>query len=375
MSIQGFIQTMAVADFLQWVQSAKKTGIAVLQQQQTIKELIFENGYLIWGSSNDPREHLGQMALQKNLITLPRFKEVMQLQKKSGVALGEIFLDLQLLNSKQLSELLLEKFSNCFYDLFLWESGRFCFRSEEVEGYKNVFSSRLEVHHLILEGARRFDEWHELRRIFNSSEIQIRTAKKAPEKLETAFDAKLFAQIRAEKRLGHIILEMRLQDYLVLSKLKEWKKKNWIEVVYPEKAATAPLSGEKLSLESPAPELEQAIRLARQEKFEEAHELLNRIEDPMRGREIAELRDELENKLLEIWFKQINLNSILEKNISEQKLAEQGWDAEKMFVFSQLDGQTDTETVIISSPLGEYNTLSILQKLKKADAIRLRKGS
>jgi hypothetical protein len=95
----------------------------------------------------------------------------------------------------------------------------------------------------------------------------------------------------------------------------------------------------------------------------------------MRGREIAELRDELENKLLEIWFKQINLNSILEKNISEQKLAEQGWDAEKMFVFSQLDGQTDTETVIISSPLGEYNTLSILQKLKKADAIRLRKGS
>lgn len=375
MSVQGLIQTMVVPDFLQWVQVGKKTGVALFQKQNLIKELVFENGTLIWANSNDPREHLGQIALQKGLITPARLKEIMNLQKTSAVAVGQILLEMQILNGEQLRQLLLEKFTNCFYELFLWDAGKFCFRPEEVESYKNDFSCKLEVHYLILEGARRLDEWVELKRLFNSQEITIALSKKFPEKLETPFEAKLLHQIRAEKKLGQIILEMRLQDYLVLATLKEWKKKNWIEVHKPKdqpiitKERLAELSNE------PPATLEEVLRLTRHKDYVMALQRLNTLEDPMQGREIAELRQELEAHLIEASYKNVSRTSILDLQANATETASsKALNAHSQFVLSLIDGKTETETVVMSSPLGAFQTFSEIKALLDDNLIRVRKG-
>ena len=95
MSLKGDIQTMSIPDHLQWAHAARKTGVTVFQKRELIKELVFENGVLIWVNSNDPREHLGQIALQRNLLDQKKLHDVLELHKKSGVTLGQLLVEMQ----------------------------------------------------------------------------------------------------------------------------------------------------------------------------------------------------------------------------------------------------------------------------------------
>lgn len=376
MSLQGDIKTMAVADLLQWAQTAKKTGSAVFQKREIVKELFLENGHLVWMTSNEPREHLGQVALQKNLIDQARLAETLSQQRQSGVNLGKLLLDMQIISYDQLRELLTEKFINSVYDILLWEEGQFVFSSETKPHESADIECNLDLQHLIFEGTRRLDEWHELKRIFHNDAMRFLPKEHCPMILNNPFEAQLLTHVKAGADLGHLLLEMRVHDYYVLSLLKEWRKRNWIDTALPNQekrpavvtaTATTPDSGEAI-------DFKQIEALAGKNRPEEALALLNRFADPRLARESAALRQKLELQLIEVLYKDMPRSSTPKQKLTADQLARlNDMDSKTFFILSRINGYFDVGTIVISSPLGEYATLTILKQLLERQLIALLK--
>ena len=69
MSISGNLETMELAELLQWVASSGKTGTLVIGRPEVQKRIFFEDGRIIATGSTDPKEQLGHFLVSHGYIT------------------------------------------------------------------------------------------------------------------------------------------------------------------------------------------------------------------------------------------------------------------------------------------------------------------
>ena len=104
--LRGNFQTMPLPDLLQWIGTARHSGILTLEKGPVSKRIFFREGAIVSSSSNDPQEFLGQFLLRHRLITEDQLRSAMDLQKKVGKLLGRVLLDDGAIKEEDLSRLL-----------------------------------------------------------------------------------------------------------------------------------------------------------------------------------------------------------------------------------------------------------------------------
>src|SRR5262245_30149103 len=69
MPLRGTLDTMTLPDLLQWMGTARKTGMVTLSQGTITKKIFIETGLVTGSVSNDPSEYIGQFLLSYGRIT------------------------------------------------------------------------------------------------------------------------------------------------------------------------------------------------------------------------------------------------------------------------------------------------------------------
>ncbi|MCS7182415.1 MAG: DUF4388 domain-containing protein, partial [Thermoanaerobaculum sp.] len=167
MALTGDLRTIPFPEVIQLVARMRGTGLLRVRRGQVEKTVFFRRGAICSSASNDPREFLGQYLLRMGLVEEEHLFHALLKQEEEHRPLGAILIEQGLLAPDDLARVLRQKAEETIYDLFLWEEGEFAFVEEEVPANLPV-ELQLDVMAVLLEGARRSDEWARIRQLVPS---------------------------------------------------------------------------------------------------------------------------------------------------------------------------------------------------------------
>src|SRR5581483_6291314 len=159
MAIKGSLKEASLPDVLQLLAMGKKTGCLAVTHRQNFGYIYFDRGRICYASIVNRRDRLGDMLVKGHIITQEQLDGAIALQdRRRDKRLGELLVEQGALTTQQLHGVIEVQIQEAVYFLFTWNQGTFNFEADVLpDQHDHVVSINPES--LLLEGARRVDEW------------------------------------------------------------------------------------------------------------------------------------------------------------------------------------------------------------------------
>lgn len=154
MSVNGSLETMAVADVLGWISRRKLSGTLTLERGDDHRELKFDHGLLESESSTVPEERLGPMLVSRGLVTEDQLTQALEVQRETGVLLGRILVMIGAVEENDLRGVLRDKFREAVANALAWDAGEFAFFPGAPERPASREEVRLDLRDLLAGGGK-----------------------------------------------------------------------------------------------------------------------------------------------------------------------------------------------------------------------------
>lgn len=161
MAIEGPLKELGFQDVLQLLELARKTGILAIRSERLNDDAVvhFDRGDIVFAMRRRSTRRIGQLLLRAGKLTERELERALAIQQQNpGPRLAEILLEMGSVTEPTLKTYLRFQVEETIYDLMSWDEGRFRF-DEEAELRLERVHVRVRVDALLMEGARRIDEW------------------------------------------------------------------------------------------------------------------------------------------------------------------------------------------------------------------------
>jgi tetratricopeptide (TPR) repeat protein len=159
MAIKGSLKEASLPDVLQLLALGRKTGCLAVADKQNFGYIYFDEGRINYASIVNRRDRLGDILVKNGKITEKQLTEAIAMQEEfREQKLGEILVNIGAISRPELEEYMRVQIEEAVYFLFTWTSGTFNFEAG-VKPERQDFLVRINPESLLLEGARRVDEW------------------------------------------------------------------------------------------------------------------------------------------------------------------------------------------------------------------------
>ena len=159
MAIKGSLTEASLPDVLQLLAMGKKTGCLSVTHRNNFGSIYFDKGKICYAAIVNRRDRLGDILVKAGTITSRQLDEAIAAQgKHRDKRLGEIMTDLGILSREQLHQQIRIQIEEAVYFLFTWAEGSFNFEPD-IRPDEQDFLVSINPESLLLEGARRVDEW------------------------------------------------------------------------------------------------------------------------------------------------------------------------------------------------------------------------
>jgi len=235
MSFSGNLTSVSFGDNLQLISTGKKTGVLLLVRGKQQKRIYFRDGQVVFASSDDvEQDRLGQFLVRSGKITPEQLEMLLAKQKKCNKRLGEMIIDLQLLEPSALAEILRLQVEEIIYGLFVWGDGEFRFIEGEIPPPQTPVVN-IDTLSVMMEGARRFDEWNRIKNTLPPPDtiLHMRTAPMmtGAEISLTSEDLELLALIDGYRRVDEIMQTYGRGEYAAACSMHRLITEGLVEVV------------------------------------------------------------------------------------------------------------------------------------------------
>jgi len=160
MAIEGALQDVGLADICQLLSMGKKTGCLSLTDRSNFGYIYFEDGRVIYASVLNRPDRLGELLVRNHVISRSQLSDAMEAQAhERGARLGEILVKNGALTEEELRRYISLQIEEAVYYLFTWNQGSFHFDPDQRPDEDGVFLVTIPIENLLMEGARRVDEW------------------------------------------------------------------------------------------------------------------------------------------------------------------------------------------------------------------------
>ena len=158
---RGRLEDHALPAVLRPLLRGKKTGPLRLTRGKVAKTLYLSEGRLIFATSTDPDDRLGEMLLRKGLISYRSLEESVR-AIKAGKRQGTLLVESGAIRSKDLVEGVTHQVQDIIYDVLQWDEGTYEFVEGDLPS-REVIVLRMSTVDLIMEGVRRVERWTRIR--------------------------------------------------------------------------------------------------------------------------------------------------------------------------------------------------------------------
>jgi len=159
MAIKGSLREAALPDVIQLLFLGRRTGCLAVADRQNHASVYFEDGWVIHATIVNRRDRLGDMLVKSGRISAQLLDQAIQRQGLApGRRVGAILVELGAITPEELAQAVRRQVEEAVYALFTWTGGSFSFEPG-MAPEPEVDRVRISPEALLLEGARRVDEW------------------------------------------------------------------------------------------------------------------------------------------------------------------------------------------------------------------------
>mgnify|MGYP003693925013 CR=1 FL=1 len=158
MAIKGSLKEASLPDVLQLLALGKKSGCLAVADRQNFGYVYFDEGRICYASIVNRRDRIGDLLVKNGRVSPEQLEEAIALQEqRRDSKLGELLVEISAVTRKDLEDYMRIQIEEAVYYLFTWTQGTFNF--EAGMRPDQDFLVRINPESLLLEGARRVDEW------------------------------------------------------------------------------------------------------------------------------------------------------------------------------------------------------------------------
>ncbi|HEU4787180.1 MAG TPA: DUF4388 domain-containing protein, partial [Gemmatimonadaceae bacterium] len=178
MAIRGSLKEASLPDVLQLLAMGQKTGCLSVSHRNNFGYIYFDRGRISYASVVNRRDRLGDMLVKTGLITQAQLDSAVELQnRRRDERLGHLLVEQGVIGAKQLDDAIDVQIREAVYFLFTWNEGTFNFEADVTpDPHDHLVSINPES--LLLEGARRVDEWGLIEKKIPSFDIVFQMERK-----------------------------------------------------------------------------------------------------------------------------------------------------------------------------------------------------
>jgi tetratricopeptide (TPR) repeat protein len=159
MAIRGSLKEASLPDVLQLLSMGKKTGCLSVSHRSNFGSIFFAAGRISYATIVNRRDRLGDMLVKTSVISQEELDAAIQAQSRQrDRRLGEILVAQGAISREQLHQCIRVQIEEAVYFLFTWAQGTFNFEPDVLPEAQDMLVS-ISPESLLLEGARRVDEW------------------------------------------------------------------------------------------------------------------------------------------------------------------------------------------------------------------------
>lgn len=376
MSITGNLKTMELTELMQWLSQSKKTGTLVIDNGQVKKEVTFQQGKIVSSASTDPKEYLGHFLVSHGFITETELSNAIEMQERTGMLLGKILVTIGAISEEDLNRLLRLKAEEGIYDIFKWDEGAFRFLDGELPE-KTFIPLHLDVTGIVLEGARRVDEWQRIREVIPSTQaIPVAVAEPLDDESLPPGARKVLKQVDDQRTIEEIILQTHSSEFHVCRILFEEHQKKRLKIVKPR--WHKPPEPEPVVTHDSAVDAESLVATAAKHLDGNAYETALRHLRAARSlepenKEVQEKVQQGEQRLKKALEKEgVTVDAVPELATNLQELTASKISPQEGFMLTRINGTYDIASIIKISPMPQLDALLVFWRLLQQGHITLK---
>src|ERR1051326_3366319 len=171
--LNGSLSAFKLPEVLTFISMTRNTGTLTLSNAPREAYVFFNDGSLIYAGSNQEQFRLGAILQRKRRITREQAEAIDELMRRDGGRFGQVAVQQGVLTEGQLRDFLKVQVSEIIYDCFVWTGGSFEFK-DEMALPPHAVTISVDLANLIMEGARRIEEWEQCLRLLPDKSIVFR---------------------------------------------------------------------------------------------------------------------------------------------------------------------------------------------------------
>jgi hypothetical protein len=160
LAIRGEIETSSVPELLRSILSSGETGVLTVKDGDASKSVYLDQGRVVYATSNDPDERLGESLLLRGRITARQWVEASK-QIRPGRRLGAILVEMEAIEPEELLPAVEYHVKEIVLDLLTWTHGDYEFVIKSLDP-THLVPLGITAENLILEGLRRSRAWSQV---------------------------------------------------------------------------------------------------------------------------------------------------------------------------------------------------------------------
>jgi len=185
MAIEGSLQDVNLADICQLLGLGRKTGCLSITDRSNFGYIYFASGRVIYASVLNRPDRLGELLVRNHVLTRKVLSDAMARQATSrGKRLGEILIEMECIEEDKLQRYIQMQIEEAVYHLFGWNQGSFHFDPDQRPEEDDLFLVDINIESLLMEGARRTDEWSLIEKKLPSFDIVLQLDRNPAERDE-----------------------------------------------------------------------------------------------------------------------------------------------------------------------------------------------
>lgn len=167
MALEGPLRDLGIHDVFQLLDLGRKSGVLTVgsELRNNAGHVWFADGCVIYASIRSNLHPLGALLLTAGKIAEGdlALARAMQAERGERRRLGEILVDIGAVSARELEAQVRRQVEAVIFELLSWDEGYFRFEEESPELPSAEATVRIPIEALLMEGARRIDEWSRIR--------------------------------------------------------------------------------------------------------------------------------------------------------------------------------------------------------------------
>jgi hypothetical protein len=163
MAIEGPLRELGIHDVFQLLDLSRKTGVLRVTSdlRHNVGTVYFENGAIVFAEIKSNPHPLGALLLRTGKITEADLERARDMQQRQGDSrrIGQILVSLGAITQRELQRQIRFQIEEVVFELMSWNEGYFSFNEGGTFELSADSTVRIPVEALLMEGARRIDEW------------------------------------------------------------------------------------------------------------------------------------------------------------------------------------------------------------------------